>query len=172
VCRHLAYLGPPTTLSALVLEPPHGLLRQTVVPMDRVAIHIPAASGPLVSTLLMCAGLPLPKAIVACVGGGSNSIGIFYDFLKDKKVDLKVGDIAPVFESKDDQGLTWKSSDHLGKKYIVVIWGTPNPIRKADERGKFVPCQRRPARPELNLISVVFAELRFKDAIHAFIANG
>jgi tryptophan synthase beta chain len=30
----------------------------------------------------------LPNAIIACVGGGSNSIGIFYDFLKDKKVDL------------------------------------------------------------------------------------
>ena len=30
----------------------------------------------------------LPKAIIACVGGGSNSIGIFYDFLKDKKVQL------------------------------------------------------------------------------------
>jgi tryptophan synthase beta chain len=28
----------------------------------------------------------LPNAIIACVGGGSNSIGIFYDFLKDKKV--------------------------------------------------------------------------------------
>ena len=30
----------------------------------------------------------LPRAIIACVGGGSNSIGIFYDFLKDKKVEL------------------------------------------------------------------------------------
>ena len=30
----------------------------------------------------------LPKAIFACVGGGSNSIGIFYYFLKDKKVEL------------------------------------------------------------------------------------
>ncbi len=30
----------------------------------------------------------LPNAIIACVGGGSNSIGIFYDFLKDKKVQL------------------------------------------------------------------------------------
>src|SRR5437764_428708 len=30
----------------------------------------------------------LPKAIIACVGGGSNSIGIFHDFLKDKKVQL------------------------------------------------------------------------------------
>src|SRR5437588_1910127 len=30
----------------------------------------------------------LPSAIIACVGGGSNSIGIFYDFIKDKKVQL------------------------------------------------------------------------------------
>jgi tryptophan synthase beta chain len=30
----------------------------------------------------------LPNAIIACVGGGSNSIGIFYDFLKDPKVEL------------------------------------------------------------------------------------
>src|SRR5277367_4598951 len=30
----------------------------------------------------------LPTAIIACVGGGSNSIGIFYDFLKDKKAQL------------------------------------------------------------------------------------
>ncbi len=30
----------------------------------------------------------LPTAIIACVGGGSNAIGIFYQFLKDKKVKL------------------------------------------------------------------------------------
>jgi len=30
----------------------------------------------------------LPSAIVACVGGGSNAMGIFYHFLKDKKVEL------------------------------------------------------------------------------------
>jgi tryptophan synthase beta chain len=30
----------------------------------------------------------LPNTIIACVGGGSNSIGIFYDFIKDKKVRL------------------------------------------------------------------------------------
>jgi tryptophan synthase beta chain len=30
----------------------------------------------------------LPRAIIACVGGGSNSIGIFYEFIKDKKVRL------------------------------------------------------------------------------------
>ncbi len=40
----------------------------------------------------------------------------------EKKVTLEVGDVAPAFRSTDDQGLTWKSSDHLGKKYIVVYF--------------------------------------------------
>ena len=30
----------------------------------------------------------LPKALVACVGGGSNSIGLFSSFIKDKSVDI------------------------------------------------------------------------------------
>src|SRR5438552_5093651 len=30
----------------------------------------------------------LPAAIIACVGGGSNAIGIFHEFIKDKKVQL------------------------------------------------------------------------------------
>jgi tryptophan synthase beta chain len=30
----------------------------------------------------------LPAAIIACVGGGSNAMGIFYDFIGDKKVSL------------------------------------------------------------------------------------
>src|SRR5215470_1217398 len=37
---------------------------------------------------IMKAESKLPSAIIACVGGGSNSIGIFYDFIKDKKVRL------------------------------------------------------------------------------------
>jgi glutamine amidotransferase len=34
VCRHLAYLGPPATLAALLLDPPHGLLHQSYAPAD------------------------------------------------------------------------------------------------------------------------------------------
>ena len=30
----------------------------------------------------------LPNSLVACIGGGSNSLGLFYDFLDDKKVRL------------------------------------------------------------------------------------
>lgn len=40
----------------------------------------------------------------------------------DDKVDLKVGDKAPTFESTDDQGKAWKSSDHVGKKILVVYF--------------------------------------------------
>ncbi|HVL85273.1 MAG TPA: ergothioneine biosynthesis protein EgtC [Pseudonocardia sp.] len=34
MCRHLAYLGPPVTLAALLLDPPHSLLHQSWAPAD------------------------------------------------------------------------------------------------------------------------------------------
>jgi peroxiredoxin Q/BCP len=40
----------------------------------------------------------------------------------EKKVDLKKGDKAPVFQAKDDQGKVWKSKDHVGKKILVVFF--------------------------------------------------
>ena len=40
----------------------------------------------------------------------------------EEKVDLKVGDKAPKFEAKDDQGKTWKSEDHVGEKIVVVYF--------------------------------------------------
>ena len=36
--------------------------------------------------------------------------------------DLKVGDDAPEFEALDDTGEAWKSSEHVGKKIIVVYF--------------------------------------------------
>lgn len=38
------------------------------------------------------------------------------------KSELKKGDKAPSFEGTDDQGKTWKSSDYVGKKAIVVYF--------------------------------------------------
>jgi len=40
----------------------------------------------------------------------------------EKKVDLKQGDAAPVFEAVTEQGETWKSADHVGKKYVVIYF--------------------------------------------------
>ncbi len=39
-----------------------------------------------------------------------------------KNVELKVGDPAPAFEAPADEGKTWKSSDHVGKKVVVVYF--------------------------------------------------
>jgi thioredoxin-dependent peroxiredoxin len=40
----------------------------------------------------------------------------------DDKGELNVGDPAPTFESTDDEGKPWKSSDHVGKKVLVVYF--------------------------------------------------
>ncbi len=34
MCRHIAYLGPPVSLAALLIDPPHGLLYQSWAPRD------------------------------------------------------------------------------------------------------------------------------------------
>ncbi|MES2791656.1 MAG: peroxiredoxin [Planctomycetota bacterium] len=39
-----------------------------------------------------------------------------------EKVDLKIGDAAPKFESIDDSGKAWKSEDHVGKHTIVIYF--------------------------------------------------
>ena len=41
---------------------------------------------------------------------------------EDKAANLKVGDPAPTFHATDDQCQTWKSSDHVGKKIVVVYF--------------------------------------------------
>jgi peroxiredoxin Q/BCP len=39
-----------------------------------------------------------------------------------KPVDLKVGDEAPEFEAKGDDGKPWKSEDYVGEKILVVYF--------------------------------------------------
>src|SRR5260370_37938678 len=40
----------------------------------------------------------------------------------DDKVELNVGDPAPTFESTDDEGKPWKSTEYVGKKVVVVYF--------------------------------------------------
>jgi peroxiredoxin Q/BCP len=44
------------------------------------------------------------------------------DKKEEKKVELNVGDVAPVFESMNDEGKTWMSADLVGKKILVVYF--------------------------------------------------
>lgn len=56
--------------------------------------------------------LGFAAAVALCFG----SIGT------SKGADVEVGKPAPVFESVDDQGKPWKSTDHVGKKILVVYF--------------------------------------------------
>ncbi len=57
----------------------------------------------------------------------------------DKAVHLKPGDKAPAFQAKTDEGKTWKSADHVGKKILVVYF------YPADFTGEKAAARRRPA---------------------------
>src|SRR6266478_2702101 len=57
---------------------------------------------------------------VSCLASSSTS-GLSSDE-KTKGGQVNVGDPAPAFESTDDQGNPWKSTDHVGKKILVVYF--------------------------------------------------
>ena len=44
------------------------------------------------------------------------------DEKKDDKVELRVGDAAPTFQLQDQADKAWSSSDHFGKKWVVVYF--------------------------------------------------
>jgi peroxiredoxin Q/BCP len=41
---------------------------------------------------------------------------------EESKVDLEIGNKAPVFDGTDERGKAWKSSDHVGKKIVVIYF--------------------------------------------------
>ena len=64
----------------------------------------------------------LPNAIIACVGGGSNAIGAFYEFIEDKDVDLYAVEAAgkgsetidnAISLGKDSKGVFHGAHTHL-----------------------------------------------------------
>jgi peroxiredoxin Q/BCP len=52
-----------------------------------------------------------------------------------KTIYFRVGDVAPVFSSRDDEGNIWNSKDHVGKQTVAVYfyWGDfmPNCTKEA-----------------------------------------
>lgn len=57
-------------------------------PYPEMVAHFQSVIGKEARKQIMQKEEKLPKAVIACVGGGSNAIGIFRAFLKDKKVEL------------------------------------------------------------------------------------
>src|SRR5579875_1816455 len=91
-------------------------------PLTQPEEQHPPRSRPLFShtrrsTMTVCKYLVLAGFVLgiwmAAVGGTP---------AKEAKNELNKGDKAPSFEATDDQGKTWKSSDYVGKKVIVVYF--------------------------------------------------
>mmetsp|Transcript_66071 Transcript_66071/g.137695 ORF Transcript_66071/g.137695 Transcript_66071/m.137695 type:complete len:698 (-) Transcript_66071:361-2454(-) len=69
----------------------------------------------------------LPDAIVACVGGGSNAIGLFYPFIKDESV--KIYGV----EAGGEKGLEGKHSATLTAGVPGVLHGTKTYLLQDDD---------------------------------------
>lgn len=86
----------------------------------------------------------LALAIIALAAGAQADAG--------KKTQLSVGDMAPSFEAPDEEGATWQSARHVGKK-IIVVYFYP---------GDFTPgctAQAQKFRDHMNKISALGAEV-------------
>lgn len=60
--------------------------------------------------------------VILGVALGLTAVAGRTDEKKDEKVELKVGDPAPTFQLRDDGDKTWSSSDHFGKKWVVLYF--------------------------------------------------
>ncbi|HHW57625.1 MAG TPA: tryptophan synthase subunit beta [Clostridia bacterium] len=74
----------------------------------------------------------LPDYIVACVGGGSNAMGIFYPFLEDKEVKL-IG-----VEAAGEGIETGKHASAMAKGSVGVLHGMMTYLLQ-DEEGRILP---------------------------------
>ena len=69
----------------------------------------------------------LPKALIACVGGGSNSIGLFADFLKEKDIEIY---------GVEGAGKGLKTGKHAAAMYnnkVGILHGMKTYIMQDDE---------------------------------------
>ncbi len=57
---------------------------------------------------------------LACLMLGLVTTALFA--AEKKPTGLTVGQTVPPFQATDDQGQPWKSSDHVGKKTLVVFF--------------------------------------------------
>ena len=61
------------------------------------------------------------KRLCVWIVAGVAALGLGQQLMAED-VKLEVGAAAPEFISKDDTGMDWKSSDHFGKKIVVVYF--------------------------------------------------
>nr|ODN89905.1 tryptophan synthase, beta subunit [Cryptococcus depauperatus CBS 7841] len=95
----------------------------------------------------------LPDAVVACVGGGSNAIGTFYDFIEDKSVRL-------VGVEAGGHGIdTDAHSATLSKGVMGVVHGAASYIIQSNE-GQLVPTHSISAGLDYNSVGPEHSHLK------------
>jgi len=115
----------------------------------------------------------LPSAIIACVGGGSNAIGAFYDFITDEKVELIAVEPAGLGRKTGRHGIA------LGTGKKGTIHGFKTLVMK-DKKGNIkesysaAPGLDYPGvGPELSYLKqqgrLKLAEITDKEAVEAFV---
>lgn len=62
------------------------------------------------------------KLLTLCLGVAVASMGLSANQNALQAAELNVGDVVPAFEVTDDSGSIWKSTDHVGKKVLVVYF--------------------------------------------------
>lgn len=77
----------------------------------------------------------LPSALIACVGGGSNSIGLFHPFLADKNVRLIGVETGGRGNSSGEHAARFKSGPTSGGGRVGVLQGTMSYVLQ-DEFGQ------------------------------------
>jgi tryptophan synthase beta chain len=122
---------------------------------------------------LVSIGIQKPRAIIACVGGGSNAIGAMYDFIEDKEVELIA--VEPAGKGK----ISGKHGLSLGTGKSSVIHGFRT-LTLLDEKGEIRESYSAASGldypgvgPELSMLKedgrLSLGEVTDKDAVDAFV---
>jgi len=115
----------------------------------------------------------LPDAIVACVGGGSNAMGAFYEFIKNKKVKLIAVEPAGLGKNTNKHGIS------LGTGKPGIIHGF-NTLVMTEKNGQIKESYSAASGldypgvgPELSFLKEIsrltLAEITDKEAVSAFV---
>src|SRR6266481_4379480 len=84
---------------------------------------------------ILSASGKLPRALIACVGGGSNSIGLFHPFLADTSVRLIGVEAGGHGDSIGEHAARFKSGETSGGGRVGVLQGTMSYVLQ-DELGQ------------------------------------
>jgi tryptophan synthase beta subunit len=163
-------------LTAYIKEPDSYYLLGSAVgphPYPMMVRDFQKVVGEEIKTQILEEEKELPAAIIACVGGGSNAIGAFYDFITDEKVELIAVEPAGLGKKTGRHGIA------LGTGKEGMIHGFKTLVMK-DEKGEIKESYSAASGldypgvgPELSYLKksgrLTLAEITDREAVDAFI---